>query len=99
MKYTPETKFEVMSVKLLSELFHSFYENMYCQRHDIAETILYAYQDAVTKIRGSARPGRILPYTEEDKAIDHLISNAGSYWIDNEDATLDRYILKTILKS
>lgn len=94
MRYTPEDKLEKMSVKLLSSFFNSFYISLYLNQHNIAKTLMFAYQDALSDIRGKAVSGKILPDTDDESSFIQLIRSSDNYWMEEADSLLNQYIRK-----
>jgi GT2 family glycosyltransferase len=60
LKYTPASNAEQMSISLLSAVFQEIFEAMYNGEHNISQTIIMAYKDALEGVRGKAKVGRIL---------------------------------------
>lgn len=66
LHYVKEEDLEHFSYVMIKAVFQSVYECMYRGEHNVRESILYAYDDALHEVRGKASEGKIFPadYTE-----------------------------------
>lgn len=81
MRYTPEDKLEEMSVRILGDFFDSMYESMFREEHNIMQTLAYAYQDALTGVRGKAKEYQILTNDANDDKLIAYIQGKHTYAI------------------
>ena len=81
MRYTPEDKLEEMSVRILGDFFDSMYESMLREEHNIMQTLAYAYQDALTGVRGKAKEYQILTNDANDDKLIAYIQGKHTYAI------------------
>lgn len=83
MKYTKKEDLEKMSLVILRSVFDAIYESIYRQEHNIAKTIIFAYHDAVSHIRGKAGEGKILPNDGNTSSLSNLLKDKKTFWIEN----------------
>ncbi|MBO6108214.1 MAG: glycosyltransferase family 2 protein, partial [Eubacterium sp.] len=80
LRFTPEEYFDHMGYEILSSFFDAIYECMYREEHNIMKSISYAYQDAITGVRGKAEEYKILPNdANDDKLIDFILQKKSYY--------------------
>lgn len=76
LRYVKDSDLEHFSYVMIKAVFQSVYECMYRGEHNVRESILYAYDDALHGVRGKAGEGKIFPadYTENmlKTAMDRL---------------------------
>lgn len=99
MRYTPEEKLEEMSAQVLGSIFDSLYESMFREEHNVMQTISYAYQDALTGVRGKAAEYKILPNDANDDKLIAFIKSKKSYCILAGDRQEDSIYLKNFIES
>lgn len=61
MKYTPSSLLAQMSVSKLSEIYEAAYDALLREEHGLARTIMMAYFDALSGIRGRINGNRVYP--------------------------------------
>ncbi|MCM1244058.1 MAG: glycosyltransferase family 2 protein [Roseburia sp.] len=81
MKYTPETKLDTMSYRILSAVFDSLYESMYREEHHVMQTISYAFYDAVRGVRGKAAEHKILENDANDDKFRAYVKDKKSFYL------------------
>ncbi len=81
MKYTPKDQLEQMSVNTLEMIFDAMYTSMLRGAHNKMQTISYAWQDALSGVRGKATEGKILPNDESDEALLSYLRDKHSFCI------------------
>lgn len=99
MRYTPEEKLEQMSVQILGDFFDAMYESMFREEHNIMQTLSYAYQDALSGIRGKAREYQILPNDANDDKLIAYIQDKKTYCILEEGQEEDAMYLRNFLQA
>lgn len=79
LRYVKDSDLEHFSYVMIKAVFQSVYECMYRGEHNVRESILYAYDDALHNVRGKASEGKIFnaDYTENliKKTVDKLPQN------------------------
>lgn len=81
LRYTPDEYFDHMGYEILSSFFDALYECMYREEHNIMKSISFAYQDAITGVRGKAAEYKILPNDANDDKLIGFIRNKKSYYL------------------
>lgn len=98
MRYTPENEIDAMSYRVLSSFFDMLYLEMFREEHNVAQTISYAYQDAITGVKGKAAEHKILENDEnDDKIINYLVSKKTFYLEAHENNFIYEEVLEKIM--
>ncbi len=79
LRFTPEEHMDHMGYEILSSFFDALYECMYRGEHNIMKSISFAYQDAITGVRGKADEYKILPNDANDDKLIGFIRDKKSY--------------------
>lgn len=98
MKYTPEEKWEQMSVQALGSIFDALYERMYREEHNQVQSIYYAYQDALEGVRGKAEEYKILPNDADEQKLLKYMQGKRTYYIREEGRQQEAFFLRNFLK-
>lgn len=97
LRYTPEEKLEEMSVQALSSIFDAMYESMFREEHNVMQSISYAYQDAISGVRGKAAEYKILDNDANDDKLITFVSDKHTYSIIEDGQTEDALYLRNFL--
>lgn len=82
MKYTPEEKWENMTLAILNTLFHSVYECSFRNEKNMVTTIMRAYHDALYQQMGKAQENIILPNDENHSRFTEFFDTNRSIFIE-----------------
>lgn len=99
MRYTPEEQLEQMSIQALSAIFDAMYNSMYREEHNNMQSIAYAYQDALSGVRGKAAEYKILPNDANDDKLTAFLQDKKKYYIVEEGMAEDAMYLRNFLQS
>lgn len=75
MRYVKEEDLERFSYIMLKAVFQTIYESMYRGEHNVRETVLYAYDDALHGIRGKASDGKIFDADQTCDLLNTLLTH------------------------
>lgn len=82
MKYTPEAKWQNMTLAILNTLFHSVYECSFRNEQNMVATIMRAYHDALYHKLGKAKDNVILPNDENHSRFTDFFDTNRSIFIE-----------------
>ncbi|BBF43625.1 glycosyl transferase, family 2 [Lachnospiraceae bacterium KM106-2] len=97
--YAKEEDLARTSLNLLTQFYYNYYETMYNEKHGIAQTMMYAYDDVLHGVRGKADPEKLICDEPAENKLERILKGISHIAIHAEDHIEDaEFLSKRILQ-